>query len=89
MVLSKFSPDSERAGKLAQELKTILDVIMIRNPELNGQELKRSKDIRTELEEMGLCVTLEYVVKLDTANPFKSAVDTKVSLWIPKNTTIQ
>lgn len=88
MALSKFSPDAEKAEKLVQELKTILDAIMIRNPELNNKELKRSKDIKTELEKMGLRVTLKYVVKLDTADPFKSTVDTKVFLWIPKNASI-
>ena len=89
MVLSKLSPDPEKAEELAYELKKILDAIMLRNPDLNSRELEKARQIRTELEEMGFHVTLNYRLELDPENPLNSKVDTEVNLWIPKNTTIQ
>lgn len=89
MALSKLSPDSKRAEELAQEMKRILDDTMLRDPSLNTAEYERIKQVRAELEEMGLHVTINYGMKLNPLDPLKSTVDTEVNLWLPKNMTIQ
>ncbi len=87
MALSKLEPDEERVEVIARRMKEIIETTWLRDPKFNDAEVKEFKALRKEIEEMGMHMSYETRLNLD--DPSDPKLEADVTIWIPKNTTIQ
>lgn len=87
MALSKLEPDEERVEEIAQRMKDIIETTWLRDPSLNDAEATEFKALRKEIDEMGMHMSHETKLNLD--DPSNPKLEADVTIWIPKNTTIQ
>lgn len=87
MALSKLEPDEERVEEIAQRIKEIIETTWLRDPKLNDAEAAEFRALRTEIENMGMHVGHETRLNLNDLSTPKLEAD--ITIWIPKNTTIQ
>lgn len=70
----------ERMRRLAVELQKLLEENLPKDPSLTGEAMARVREIREEIQSMGLLAT--WKASLDPENPERVKVD--VTLWTPK-----
>lgn len=70
----------KRMRRLAVELKNLLEENLPKDPNLTDEATARARQIREEIQSMGLLAT--WKANLDPENPEKVKVD--VTLWMPK-----
>lgn len=87
MALSKLEPDEERVKEITQRMKEIIETTWLRDPNLNDAEATEFQALRKEIEEMGMHMSHETKLNLD--DPSNPKLEADVTIWIPKNTTIQ
>ncbi len=87
MALSKLEPDKERVEKIARRMKNIIETTWLRDPSLNNETSTEFKALRKEIEDMGMHVS--YETKLILIDPSNPRLEAEITIWIPKNTTIQ
>ena len=87
MALSKLELNRERVEEIAGRMKEIIETTWLRNPKLNSESTKEYQALQKEIEDMGLCVSFRTQLNLDDlSNPKPEAT---ITIWIPRNTTIQ
>lgn len=87
MGIQRIEPDKKRVTELCNRLKNLLELTLLRDPSLNTKEMEEVKAIRKELEGMGLILNWEANTLRINRREQKVVVD--VTVWIPKNRTIQ
>ena len=87
MALSKLEPDKERVEKITQRMKEIIETTWLRDPNLNDAEVAEFQALKNEIEDMGMHV--EHKAQLNLADLSNPKLKAEITVWIPKNTTIQ
>ncbi len=87
MALSKLEPNEERIEEIAERMKEIIETTWLRDPKLNDESAKEYLALKKEIEDMGLYVGHE--TKLNIADLSNPKIEADITVWVPKNTTIQ
>lgn len=86
MALSKLEPDAKRVEVIAQRMKEIIETTWLRDPKLNDESEKEYRELKNEIEAMGMQVSHETALNLNDASNLK--LEAEITVWIPKNITI-
>lgn len=73
------SPE-ETAGKLAKELKKLLQENLLKNPVVTGPAMKQARKLRSTIQSFGFLVTTEYILDPDDL----TTLEVNITLWKPK-----
>ncbi|OGN01066.1 MAG: hypothetical protein A3I26_02335 [Candidatus Yanofskybacteria bacterium RIFCSPLOWO2_02_FULL_43_10] len=87
MALSKLEPDKDRVEEIAQRMKEIIETTWLRDPNLNKETAEEYQLLRKEIEDMGMHV--EHETKLNLEDSSGPKLEAEITIWIPKNITIQ
>jgi len=87
MALSKLEFDAERVEQIADRIKEIIETTWLQNPNLNNETAAEYQLLQKEIEDMGMHVSHETKLNLD--DPSNPKLKAEITIWIPKNTTIQ
>ncbi|OGN09361.1 MAG: hypothetical protein A3J46_04880 [Candidatus Yanofskybacteria bacterium RIFCSPHIGHO2_02_FULL_41_11] len=85
-MMLKLTPNAVRAIEIAQRLKEVIETTWLRDPNLNIETESEFKDLKKELEGMGLEMTWETILDLD--NLFVPKLKAHVRVWKPKSITV-
>jgi hypothetical protein len=68
-------------------MKEIIETTWLRDPSLNDKTAVEFKNLKKQIEDMGLYVTWE--TQMDLKDPTNPKLNAEIKTWIPKVTTIQ
>lgn len=88
MALSKIKPDLKRAGDITVRMQEIIKATRLGDPKLNGYSAIEFRNLRKELESMGLTVTWEIKLVVNEADPPGSTFYSAIVVLVPQDTTV-